>query len=57
MATGELLAYHVDFCNTAICEPWMADDVSDAETLMGVELKHAGDQILELFGVETLRLS
>ncbi len=57
MATGELLAYHVDFCNTAICEPWMANDVSDAETLMGVELMHAGDQILELFGVEALRLS
>jgi len=35
----------------------VANDVSDAETLMGVELKHAGDQILEIFGVEVGRLA
>jgi hypothetical protein len=35
----------------------VSDDISDAETLVRVELKHAGDQILELLGVEALGLA
>ena len=35
----------------------MSDDISDAETLVRVELKHAGNQILKLLGVEALGLA
>ena len=35
----------------------MADDVCDAKTLVRVKLKHAGNQILELFTVEALGLA
>ena len=35
----------------------MADDVCDAKTLVRVKLKHAGNQILELFTVKALGLA
>lgn len=34
----------------------MSDDVCHAEALMWMELEHAGDQVFELIGEESLRL-
>ena len=36
----------------ARCEPWVADDVSNAESLVRVELQHAGDEVLKVIRVE-----
>ena len=35
----------------------MTNDVSDAEALVGVNLKHAGDQVLEFFAIEAFGLA
>lgn len=35
----------------------MADDISDAEALMRVELQHAGNEVFEVLGVEALTLA
>ena len=57
MALSELLADSVGIGGATAGEPWVSDDISDAETLVRVELEHAGDQILELLGVEALGLA
>lgn len=33
-------------------QPWVTNNIGNAETLVRVELEHAGDQVLELFGVK-----
>lgn len=38
-------------------KPGVANDVSDAEALVWVELQHAGDQVFEVFRVEVLGLA
>ena len=53
------LEFHRDFFlsgNLAL-HPWVADDVSHAETLVWVDLEHAGNEVLELLGEEASRLS
>ena len=57
MALSELLTDSVGFSNATGRQPWVSDDISNAETLVRVELEHASDQILELFRVEALRLA
>ena len=57
MALSELLADGVSFGGATSGEPWVSDDISDAETLVRVELEHASDQILELLRVEALGLA
>ena len=40
----------------ATAEPGVANEVSDAEALVWVELKHASDEVLELLGIVALAL-
>jgi hypothetical protein len=57
MALSELLADGIGVGGTTSGEPWVSDDISDAETLVRVELEHAGNQILELLRVEAFGLA
>ena len=47
----------VSACNATGGQPWVADNVSNAEALVRVELEHAGDQVLEVGRVEALSLA
>ena len=37
--------------------PWVADDISHRKSLVGMELEHACDQVLELFSEEAWLMS
>jgi len=57
VATSELFTDSISASDTSIGQPWVTNDISDAETLVRVELEHAGKKILELFRVETFRFA
>ena len=57
MTRSELFANLLGGGDLTTGEPWVADKISDAETLVGVELEHAGDQVLEVLRVEALSLA
>ena len=57
MAARELFADSISRGNSTVSQPWVSNDISDAETLVRVELKHASEKILELLRVEALRLA
>ena len=57
VAIAELFTDGIGVGDVAVGEPGVADEVSDAETLVRVELKHASDQIFEVLRVEALGLA
>ncbi len=52
-AVRELLIYFLGsgHCNSA-AEPRVADDISNAESLVWLLLEHAGKEVFELLGIE-----
>ena len=57
MAARELFADSISRGDSTVSQPWVSNDISDTETLVRVELKHASEKILELLRVEALRLA
>ena len=57
MAVCKLLSDSVSACDATTCQPRVANNVSNAEALVRVELEHASDQVLELLRVEAFGLS
>ena len=48
-AGRELAGYLFAGGHTSASEPWVADDISNAESLAGLRLEHAGNEVFELF--------
>lgn len=57
VAACELIPDRISACGITAGQPWVANDVGNAEALVGVELEHASDQVLEFLGVEAFGLA